>query len=207
LTRNLLLLAAGERRTRSSRAADRTSSDAGPFTTTWPEKRKSIGRVTPCSLMSRVLRSRLLLRASNAASSLVLNPFSIKDAELSPQIMHFDIVSENQNLQRSVVSGHCFYALRIEIRLCSLGATPFISSATFRPSKHNYVPPALTSKQLSILPTSCICVLRMVLTISRSRFSVVFLHPGANAELVPRIPRCTACFTCSPPTSNVNISP
>jgi hypothetical protein len=38
-------------------------------------------------------------------------------------------------------------------------------------------------------------------------FSVVFLCHRANAELVPRIPRCTACFTCSPPTGNVQISP
>jgi hypothetical protein len=42
---------------------------------------------------------------------------------------------------------------------------------------------------------------------TRSRFPVVFLDPGANAELVPRIPRCTAFFTCSLPTGDVKISP
>jgi hypothetical protein len=30
--------------------------------------------------------------------------------------------------------------------------------------------------------------------VGRLRFSVVFLDPGANVELVPRIPRCT--LTC-----------
>jgi hypothetical protein len=37
---------------------------------------------------------------------------------------------------------------------------------------------------------------------TRSRFSMVFFTPGANAELVHRIPPCTAYFTCTPPTGN-----
>jgi hypothetical protein len=38
---------------------------------------------------------------------------------------------------------------------------------------------------------------------TRSRFSVVFLGPKANAECT-QIPRCSACLTCSPPNDSIN---
>jgi hypothetical protein len=42
---------------------------------------------------------------------------------------------------------------------------------------------------------------------TRSRFSVVFLGPRANAEcwVGTQILRCTACFPCSPLNGNINI--
>jgi hypothetical protein len=63
----------------------------------------------------------------------------------------------------------------LEFRLkCWVRAKVFFNVNVINPLKHSnngiYIPPALTLKKLSILPTQCVYVFRMVLTINSDYF-------------------------------------